>query len=127
MGKASNKKKAMRDIRSQATAMVTEAVTREPETKKGIVAKMKETAGNMADNIKSRMGNEIIIGTIKLVKEDIKKGKVKDVEAYILKCKESLRPGTNAGNMIRNSGVTWEEIEATIRATLKENYTGGKI
>lgn len=127
----------MRDLRAKGTSavtgMVTEMVTgdgqpgiaaAEAPGKKGVIAKMKATAAGMVGDIKSRMGDEIIIGTIKLVKEDIKKGKIQDVESYIAKCKESLRPGTRAGNMIRNSGVTWEEVEAAIRQTLKTNFAG---
>jgi hypothetical protein len=125
MGKASNRKKLTRDQKAQITSQVTAAVTGEaPQTKKGVIQKMKDTASGMTANIKSRMGNEIITGCIKLVKEDCKKGKVGDIETYVAKCKESLRPGTKAGNMIINSGVTWDELEAIIRSTLKDNYAG---
>ena len=76
----------------------------------------------MVADVRSRMGEEVIKGCIKLVKEDIKRGKVRDVEAYV---RDSVDNGIKAKprvmQMVNNSGVTLEEIETVIRQTLEEN------
>lgn len=89
-----------------------------------VVDYVKENKEALENKARGRMATQILIEAEKLVKQDIRKGKIKDVENYIKITMESLQPGKRAGNMIKSAGVTLEEMEALIRQTLKENYAG---
>ena len=80
----------------------------------------KEAKEALEGKVRDRASTEIIMGVQKLVKRDVLKGKVKDVEVYVKKSLVAVRPGTKAGNMCKNFGVTLPEIEAVIRQTIKD-------
>jgi hypothetical protein len=97
-------------------ALVEEAKKRSAlQTVKDYVSKNKNA---LEQGVRNHMATEILIATRKLVLQDIKHGKTKDVEAYVKKSLESING--KAFNMVTNSGVTLAEIEAVIRQTIIE-------
>lgn len=89
-----------------------------------VVDYVKENKESLQEKVRGRMATQILIETEKLVKQDIKRGKIKDVELYVQNSLKSVTPGCRAGNMVKNAGVTLQEVESVIRQTLKENYAG---
>ncbi len=91
--------------------------------KQAVFGKISDTHDAMVQDVRNHIGQELFKQCVKLVRDDIKRGKVKDIEQYVATSMEScITP--KVMKVLQNGNVAPEEIEALIRQTLKDGNIG---